>query len=235
MSKDNIDNFSEDFLIKKVALSLVEKDNELFDLLEKNDTIINPKQDELDRKIYSMINEQLGKKSSKLIKQNKLKKLVLKVSIFILVLISGFVIPFIAVDAFREKVLNFYIEKFNTHTTFTPNEDIYSYVKLENITYIPEGFNFTDEYKSQTSITYMFNNDLNKMINITFYEHDTSFSVDTENSEMFSLIINNENAYIYRKNDLVTLIFKYHGNPIMIYSNTELPNKELIKIADSIV
>lgn len=237
MNKDNKNDFSEDFLIKKAALSLVEKDNALFDSLEKDDTIVNPNQDELDKKVYSMIEEHLGKKSKKLYKKNKLKKLMLKIAVFILILTSGFIIPFFTVDAFREKVLNFYIENFNTHTTFTPNEDIYSYVNLENITYLPEGFNLTDEYKTQSSITYIFNNSINKMINITFYEHDTSFSVDTENSEMFSLSINNENAYIYRKEGLVTLIFKYHGNPIIIYSNSDatITNEELIKIAESII
>ena len=71
MKNTNNDNFNEDFLIKKAALSLVEKDNELFDLLENDTTIVNPSQDELDKKIHSIINEKLSKKNAKQIKIKK--------------------------------------------------------------------------------------------------------------------------------------------------------------------
>lgn len=148
MNKENIDNFNDDFLIKKSALSLVEKDNELFDLLEKDNTIINPNQDELDKKIYSMINEQLGKKSAKLLKQRKLKKLLLKVAAFILVMTSGFVIPFITVDAFREKVVNFYIENFDTHASFKPKDDNDKLFMKFEAYYIPQGYTEGDAFKT---------------------------------------------------------------------------------------
>jgi hypothetical protein len=235
MNKDNIDNFNEDFLIKKAALSLVEKDNQLFDLLEKDDTIINPNQDKLDKKIYSMINEHLGKKNTKLIKQHKLKKLMLRIAVFVLVLTSGFVIPFIAVDAFREKVINFYIENFDTHASFKPKEDNDKLFMKFEANYIPSGYTEGDAFNTVDLYSLTFLNILNKMIDITLYYSESSFNIDSENCEVSNLVVNNNAAYIYRKTGFVALVFKYHGNPIVISSNDEtLTNEELLKIAESI-
>ncbi len=234
MNKNNADNFNEDFLIKKAALSLVEKDNELFNLLEKDDTIINPSQDKLDKKIYSLINEQLGKKNTKLIKQHKLKKLMFKVAIFVLVLTSGFVIPFITVDAFRERVINFYIENFDTHASFKPKESDKLFMQFE-VNYIPQGYTEGDVFETVDLNSQTYFNKLNKMIDITLYYNETSFNIDAENCEVSNFMINNNAAYIYRKTGYITLVFKYHGNPIVISSNDEtLANEELLKIAESI-
>jgi len=71
MNKNDNYNFNDDFLLKKAALSLAEKDIELFDKLEKGNTIINPKQDELDKKVYALINEHFINDNAKLLKQKK--------------------------------------------------------------------------------------------------------------------------------------------------------------------
>lgn len=234
MIKGNVDNFNEDFLIKKAALSLVEKDNQLFDLLEKDDSIINPNQDELDKKIYLMINEQLGKKNTILIKQQKLKKLMVRVAVFILILTSGFVIPFIAVDAFREKVVNFYIENFDTHASFKPKEDNKLFMQFE-ANYIPSGYTEGDSFETVDLYSLTYFNKLNKMIDITLYYNESSFNIDAENCDVTNLVINSNAAYIYRKTGFIALVFKYHGNSIVISSNDEtLSNEELLKIAESI-
>lgn len=234
MNKENIDNFNEDFLIKKAALSLVEKDNELFDLLEKDETIINPNQDELDKKVYSMINEQLGKKNTRLLKQHKLKKLLLKVAAFVLVMTSGFVIPFITVDAFREKVLNFYIENFDTHASFKPKDEDNPFMDFK-ADYIPEGYTKSDEIKTPSFYSLTFYNKDNYLIDITLYDNKSSFNVDTENCEKYNITINSKNGYIYRKQGSTLLIFQFHGNSIVITStNDALTNEELIEIAESI-
>lgn len=233
MNKGSIDNFNEDFIIKKAALSLVEKDNEILNMLEKDDTIINPNQDELDRKIYSMINERLGNKNTKSIKQNKLKKLMTRVAVFALILTSGFAIPFITVDAFREEILNFYIENFNTHSSFKPKEEN-PFMDFK-VGYIPEGYVESDEIKAPSFYSLTFYNKENNIIDITLYDNRTSFNADTENCEKYNIVINNKNGYIYRKPGSTILIFKFHENSIVITSNNDaLTNEELIKVACSI-
>lgn len=233
MNKNNIDNFNEEFLIKKAAISLAEKDNELFDLLEKDNTITNPAQDELDRKIYSMINEKLGSKKSKSIEQKRLRKLMIRVAILVIILSAGFVIPFITVDAFREKVLNFYIENFDTHASFKPKEEN-PFMDFK-VGYIPEGYVESDEFKSQNLYAITFYNQDNRMIDITLFDDEASFNVDTENCEEYNVTINKKNGYIYRKPDSIILIFKFHENSIAIGSNdNNLDNDELKKIAESI-
>jgi len=233
MIKNNNNN-NEEFLVKKAALSLAEKDSELFDLLETDDTIINPNQDNLDKKIYSMLNEHFNKLDAKLIKQRKQKKLMMKVAALVLILSSGFIIPFITVDAFREKVLNFYIETFDTHASFTPEENNKN-IPTFKVGYIPKGYNQSDEYKTENFFSLTFYNLGNKMIDIALYDQNASFSVDTENCEKYNIIINNINGYIYRKPGTVTMIFKFHGNSIVISSNDDtLSNEELISIGKSI-
>lgn len=233
MNKNNIDNFNEEFLIKKAAMLLAEKDNELFDLLEKDNTITNPSQDELDRKIYSLINERLGSKKTKSLEQKRFRKLMIKVAVLVFILSAGFVIPFITVDAFREKVLNFYIENFDTHASFKPKEEN-PFMEFK-VGYIPEGYVESDEYKSQNLYAITFYNQDNRMIDITLFDDEASFNVDTENCQKYNITIKNKNGYIYRKPDSIILVFKFHENSIAIGSNdNNLDNDELKKIADSI-
>lgn len=233
MNKNHTDNYKEDFLIKKAALSLVEKDNEMFDLLEKDDSIINPNQDELDKKIYSMINERLGENNAKLLKQKKLKKLISKVAILVLLLTSGFAIPFITVDAFRERIINFYIENFDSHASFMPKEE--SPFNDFIVGYIPEGYLENDEIKTPSFYSLTYYNSENYMIDVTLYDSKSSFNVDIENCVSYNIIVNNKNGYIYRKPGSTILIFKFHENSIVITStNDDLTNEELIKIANSI-
>lgn len=233
MNKNHTDNYKEDFLIKKAALSLVEKDNEMFDLLEKDDSIINPNQDELDKKIYSMINERLGENNAKLIKQKKLKKLISKVAILVLLLTSGFIIPFVTVDAFRERIINFYIENFDNHASFMPKEE--SPFNDFIVGYIPGGYLENDEIKTPSFYSLTYYNSENFMIDVTLYDSKSSFNVDIENCETYNITVNNKNGYIYRKPGSAILIFKFHENSIVITStNDDLTNEELIKIANSI-
>ncbi len=235
MKNNSNDNFNDDFLIKKAALSLIEKDNELLDLLEKDTSIVNPNQDELDKKIHSMIDEYLSKNNKHSSKKRKLKKLLLKIAVLVLILTSAFVIPFITVDAFRAKVLNYYIEIFETHLSFTPKKN--DIQKTTNITveYIPEGYDLRDETETLNyhSLTYYNYNSM--LFNIKLYSDNTAFSIDSEECEEYTVNINNEIGYIYRKPGYVTLIFRHHNHSIVITSNDDtVTNEELVKIATNI-
>ncbi len=235
MNNNNNDNFNEDFLIKKAALALVEKDNELLDLLEKDTTVINPNQDELDKKLHSMIDEYLSKNNKQSSKNKRLKKLLLKIAVLVLILTSAFAVPFITVDAFRAKVLNYYIEIFETHLSFTPKKDDVQESTNITVEYMMEGYELRDETKTPNyhSLTYYNYNSM--FFNIKLYNDNTAFSVDSEDCEEYTVNINNEFGYIYRKPEYVTLIFRHHNNSIVITSNDDtVTNEKLIKIAKNI-
>jgi hypothetical protein len=101
--------------------------------------------------------------------------------------------------------------------------------------YIPSGYTEGDAFNTVDLYSLTFFNILNKMIDITLYYSESSFNIDSENCEVSNLVVNNNAAYIYRKTGFVALVFKYHGNPIVISSNDEtLTNEELLKIAESI-
>ncbi len=234
MNKSNYNNYDLDFLIKKAAISLAEKDSALYDMLEKDESIINPNQDELDEKIYAMINNHLGKDSAKIASKKRFKSIMFKAAAFVLILLSGFIIPFVTVDAFRERVLNFYIENFDTHATFTPEEEIEQPEEI-TIGYISEGYIESDKYKSGSFYTLTYYNYENNYIYISHYDNAFSFNIDTENCKKYNVNIKNKNSYIYRKSGFITLIFKFHENLVVINSNDDnLTNEELIKIAESI-
>ncbi len=234
MSKDNFSNEKIDFLIKKAVTSSIEKDTEIFDMFDRDKTTLDPNKDVLDKKIYAMIDEHFDKVDTNRTKRNKFRKLTIKVALFVLILSSGFIIPFITVEAFREMVINFYIENFDTHASFTPKEENTSFMTFK-ADYIPDGYIESDEFKAPDFYSRTFYNQSNKMIDITLYGDKTSFNIDTENCEKYNVTIKDKNSYIYRKIDSAALVFKFHNSSIVIISDdNSITNEELIKIAEYI-
>ncbi|WP_312814006.1 DUF4367 domain-containing protein [Sedimentibacter sp.] len=234
MSNENFSNEKIDFLIKKAVMSSIEKDTEIFDMFDKDTTTVNLNKEELDKKIYTMIDEHFDKVETNHAKKNKFRKLIIKVAVFVLILSSGFIIPFITVNAFREMVINFYIENFDTHTSFVPKEEYTSYSSF-NIDYLPEGYVASDESKTSNSQSQIFYDNENNIIKISLYDDTTSFNIDTEKSQTYNVLIRNKNGYIFRKESSVILVFKFNDNSIVITSDdTLMSNEELIKIAKSI-
>lgn len=234
MSKDNFSNEKIDFLIKKAVTSSIEKDTEIFDMFDRDKTTLDPNKDVLDKKIYAMIDEHFDKVDTNRTKRNKFRKLTIKVALFVLILSSGFIIPFITVDAFREMVINFYIENFDTHTSFVPKEENESYSSF-NVEYLPKGYVESDESKTSNLQSQIFYNNKKSIIKVSLYDDTTSFNIDTEDSQTYNIIINNNNGYIFRKDDSVIMVFKFHDSSIVITSDDPfMINEELIKIAKSI-
>lgn len=223
---------NEDFLLRKIATSLVEKDSLLFDELQNDETIVNPLQDDLDKRISAIINDKFNKEQN-VKKYNKIKKTLIKAAVIIFVISSGFVISFTTVDAFRVKVLNYYIENFDTHASFMPKEE--KPFMVFKAGYIPEGYMEGDEFKSASSYALTYYNQEKNMIAITLYNSETVFNVDTENCKRYDITINNQNGYIFRKPGTLILVFKFYENSIVISSNDDkLTNEEFIIIAKSI-
>ncbi|MEL7672060.1 DUF4367 domain-containing protein [Methanobacterium sp.] len=223
---------NEDFLLRKIATSLVEKDSLLFDELQNDETIVNPLQDDLDKRISAIINDKSNKEQN-VKNYNNVKKTLIKAAVIIFVISSGFVISFTTVDAFRVKVLNYYIENFDTHASFMPKEE--KPFMVFKVGYIPVGYLENDEFKSASSYALTYYNQENNMIAITLYDSETVFNVDTENCERYDITINNQNGYIFRKPGTLILVFKFYENSIVISSNDDkLTNEEFIRIAKSI-
>lgn len=223
---------NEDFLLRKIATSLVEKDSLLFDELQNDETIVNPLQDDLDKRISAIINDKSNKEQN-VKNYNNVKKTLIKAAVIIFVISSGFVISFTTVDAFRVKVLNYYIENFDTHASFMPKEE--KPFMVFKVGYIPVGYLENDEFKSASSYALTYYNQENNMIAITLYDSETVFNVDTENCERYDITINNQNGYIFRKQGTLILVFKFYENSIVISSNDDkLTNEEFIRIAKSI-
>lgn len=232
MIKDN--NFLEDeFFLSKLLISIAEKDTRLFDKLEK-ENIINPKQDELDLNIEKIINEYSTKQQKKR-KYKKLISIITKVAVFLIIVTVGFAVSFVTVDAFRVKVLNFYIEKFQTHTQFIPFDGNGSELALSfSVGHMPEGFELEDRFVSEAIVAETYYNSAGYMIDVTLHDRNSSISVNSENAEQTIVKVNSETGYIYKRPDMSIMVFKFFGNTIVISSNAVLSVEELLKIAESI-
>lgn len=229
----NIKLIDDNFDLRNAVNSLAEKDKSLFDELSADNTIVNPNQTELDNRISAIIGEHFNKES-KIKKSKKLKKSIQKVAVFILILSVSFIVPFTTVDAFRTKVLNFYIDNSKTHSSFTPTEEKDNSDPIA-VEYMPNGYTLEDKYKTAAFFTITYINQKNNFIDVVFYDHDTTISIDTEDSQKLDLSINNEKAYIFRKSNSVSMLFKLQGNTITIQSDDDnLSNEELMKITKKI-
>ncbi len=234
MKDDNRKNneLNEDFLLKRIAVSMVEKDSLLFDELQNDETIINPLQDDLDRRISKILNDHF-RKDQNLKNLSKVKKTLIKAAVIIFIISSSFVISFTTVDAFRIKVLNYYIENFDTHVSFKPKEEESPFMDFR-VGYLPEGYIESDEIKTPSFYSLTFFKE-NYMLDFSLYDSQSTFNVDSENCERYNIIINKQNGYIFRKPGSIILVFKFHGNSIVISSTEDnLTNEELVKIAESI-
>lgn len=227
-------NFLKDeFFLSKMLVSIAEKDTKLFDKLEKED-VINPKQDELDLQIKKIINE-YSNKQQKNRKYKTLTSIINKVAVFLIIITVGFSVSFVTVDAFRAKVLNFYIERFQTHTQFMPYQENNLELALSfGIGYMPEGFELDDRLVSEAMVAETYFDTDGNMINVTLHDRDASISVNSENAEQTIVKVNKETGYIYKRPDMSIMVFKFFGNTIVISSNVVLTVEELLKIAESI-
>ncbi|MGD9566819.1 MAG: DUF4367 domain-containing protein [Sedimentibacter sp.] len=233
MIKDN--NFLEDeFILSKLLISIAEKDTKLFEELEK-ENIINPKQDELDLQVKKIINE-YSNKQQKNRKYKMIRNIITKVAVFLIIVTVGFSVSFVTVDAFRVKVLNFYIEKFQTHTQFMPYQENNSELALSfSVGYMPGGFELDDRLVSEAMVSETYFDIAGNMINVTLHDRDASISVNSENAEQTIVKVNNdETGYIYKRPDMSIMVYKFFGNTIVISSNIVLTVEELLKIAESI-
>ncbi|HKM01584.1 MAG TPA: hypothetical protein VJ083_05980, partial [Sedimentibacter sp.] len=85
-----------EILLRKAAILLSEEDEKIYDKLRDDETIVNPNQEELDKKILGMI-KNYEKKDKRKRNLMLLKRVALKAAIFIAVLTIGFAITFTTV------------------------------------------------------------------------------------------------------------------------------------------
>ncbi len=225
-----------EILLRKAAILLSEEDEKIYDKLRDDETIVNPNQEELDKKILGMIKEYEKKEKGKQ-KQRLIKKGILKVAVFIAVLMVGFAITFSTVEAFRITVLNFIMEQKEKFSLISLSENNSSDVPIElkgkyYPHYFPDGYEIESIFINDDRVEILYVNKSNEIINYGYFSKDAATGVDTENRTETSVIINGLNGNIFSKGRHRTLVLK-SDEYIFVIDGT-ITQEEIIRIAKSV-
>ena len=163
-----------------------------------------------------------------------------RAAIFLIVIISGFALTTLSVEAFRLRLFNFVTEIKDQYTKIEFKENSGPYeestgLELENTLfpgYMPMDYTLTESQEFGTMRIMHFSNNGGKVIEIAQSPIGTSFQVDTENAVTSEVEINNGKGILVEKGNVRTLIWTIDQTAIYIIG--EINEAEIIKIAESI-
>ena len=201
-----------EILLRKAAILLSEEDEKIYDKLLEDESIVNPNQEELDKKILGMIRN-YEKEEKRKQKQRIINKIALKAAIFISVLTIGFAITFTTVDAFRVLVFNFTIEQKEKFSVISLSENDNSVVPSELNDkyyphYLPEGYEVKSTFISDIGVEIFYVNNNKEIISYSYFGKDATAGIDTENRTETIVLVNGLSGSIFSKNGHRTLVFK---------------------------
>lgn len=159
-------------------------------------------------------------------------KPVLKVAVIMIAIVSlAFVIPFATVEAFRMRVINFFLENHEEYTQVFPDVTEESQAGLP--TYIPEGFTLAYiEETGESNLIVQYKDGENVLMYIRG-SVNTGMQLDTENAENAEAInINNTQALFVQKDGVFSLSWYDEQYSYMLMGQIE--KDELIKMAESV-
>lgn len=197
----------------------------------------NPKDEEFEEIVFSKEHQ---KKMKKIIQKAKAQYMVKKVNpylkriaiiMIVIVICSGFLL--FGVEAYRVKFLNYFIKQKDRYYEISFNPNYAYYNELINIKDIPDDFKLTREETSETSIYLKFESTKNnKYFVISAEKEEGVIQVDTENSEIKYLVINQKKLMIIEKENRNSIYWNDDKYIYLVYGNIE--SDELIKIVKNV-
>jgi len=163
-----------------------------------------------------------------------------RTAIFLIVIISGFALTTLSVEAFRLRLFNFVTEikyqytKIEFRENNGPQEESAG-LDLENTLfpgYMPMDYTLTESQEFGTMRIMHFSNNEGKVIEIAQSPIGSSFQVDTENAVTSEVEINNAKGILVVKGNVRTLIWTIDQTALYIIG--EINEAEIIKIGESI-
>jgi hypothetical protein len=161
-----------------------------------------------------------------------------RAAMFILVLIGVFTAVTMSVEAFRIRILNYFMEKTESYTEFKVDEvlDDQNAPKLDldqyyYLTYLPEGYTY-DSHQIVGEVVMLRYSNGTDIIIFTQGITGSAYHLDTEDAEMKEVPIRNSSGYLIVKDDVSILFWNEKNMDFMINGNLEA--NELIKIAEGL-
>lgn len=234
--KNNFNDEYGEILLRKAAIILSEEDEKIYEKFQNDETIVNPNQEKLDKKILGMIKDYEKKEKRK--KNNRiLKRVALRVAVFIAILTIGFAITFATVEAFKITVINFIIEQKDKFSIISLPESNNVSVPAElkgryYPYYLPRGYEIESTFVDDSGVEILYINKNNEKINYCYFDKDAMAGIDTENRIETSVLINGIKGSMFNKNRHNILVFSLDEYIFIIEGN--ITQEEMIKIAESI-
>ncbi|NYB73535.1 DUF4367 domain-containing protein [Sedimentibacter hydroxybenzoicus DSM 7310] len=234
--KNNFNDEYGEILLRKAAILLSEEDKKIYEKFQNDETIVNPNQEELDIKILGMIKDYEKKEKRK---KNfiLLKKVSLKVAVFIGVLAIGFAITFTTVEAFKVTVLNFIFEQKEKFTLISLSDNSNGDIQTKLDTkyyphYLPEGYEIKNTFITDVRVEILYANKNNEIFSYSYFGTDAETGIDTENRTITNVGINGFEGNIFSKDGHRILVF--NSDEYIFVVDGYMTQAEIIKVAESI-
>ena len=159
-----------------------------------------------------------------------------RVAIFFIIISVVGAISIMSVEAWRIKILNFFIEVKDNHSDIHLREEMSdnnSY-KVADITfeYIPDGFTVENTNNTKNNLFIQFTNENNLYFSLNINDVDVNLSIDTENANFKKIFLNRVEALLSEKDTIKILV--WHNDKYMFTLIGNIETSELIKIAENI-
>ncbi|MDZ4132378.1 MAG: DUF4367 domain-containing protein, partial [Dethiobacteria bacterium] len=175
----------------------------------------------------------IQEEKSKRIATLKKRALQIAAALLIFILLSG--VTILSVEAWRVRVLNFIIEINEKSTSFLMEEGSIDYSQFPETpglhlpSYIPDGYTLEKIETSGSFNVVTYKNDGGDLILLQGLASGSSVGIDSEDAYHEQLLVNDEQAYYYFKNDYSTLLFGYKESKFLL--GGLISRDEIIRIA----
>lgn len=231
-SKLNDDHFNDDIfiaLLRKGANEYLKNDLSLKQPCEEKKGKSNLSE-VTDKKIKNMIKHAIRKE-----KGSKAKKVAPKILVVTSAICLVFFVTVFSVSALRAPFLNFLVhtEEEITDIDLNNQQDMMIGESFEEIFgYIPKGFELESEEIQRKNVRLSFKNENEEIISIKIYQDGSDIRFDTEESEYYEIMIEEEQGFYSIKNGFTNLVFAKDEHAFFIVTSIEF--SEVIKIAENI-
>lgn len=157
-----------------------------------------------------------------------------RVAAVFLVFLTMASITVMSVEAFREPIINFIINKQNfknrTRIQTSTNESIKDF----HFTYLPPGYSFIEKKVSdnESHILYKFQDESSNILYISIILNTTAKNYSNMDKSDYSILKQNNTEYYYIKDNFSQLL--WYKNKAIYKINASLSKEEIIKVAEGI-
>lgn len=209
----------------------------------KENTNINPHQDELDRKIQDYIRN--CRRKNKWLKGLDILKKTSKFAAIVIISVAVlFTVLVSSVDAFRVIFLNIFIEDKEEYSKITIEKNDPNYEIINNLinnkelnncyipAYIPKNFSVVEIIQGNSTIITFMDTTSNLLIFEQSKDMSKEYMIDTEDANKENILIQGQNAVIIIKGKITTVLWQNNERVFNVCG--QIDREEILKFCESL-